>query len=63
MHAFGDPIVPYWHEKIYNAKSPSGRSAPPHINIRIDSYGHCTFTTQEAMTAFATLVGMVTGVP
>jgi pimeloyl-ACP methyl ester carboxylesterase len=63
MHTTGDPIVPYWHEILYNAKSPSGGSAPPHINMPIDRYGHCTFTTQEAMTAFGALVGMVTAVP
>ena len=63
MHTSGDPIVPYWHEEIYNAKSPSGGSAPPHINIRINRYGHCTFTADEAMAGFAQLVLMVTSGP
>jgi hypothetical protein len=61
MHTTGDPIVPYWHETLYNAKALFGGSALKHVNFPIDRYGHCTFTTEEAMTAFATLVGMVTG--
>jgi dienelactone hydrolase len=63
MHTTGDPIVPYWHETLYNAKALFGGSALKHVNIPIARYGHCTFTTQEARYAFALLVRMVTGAP
>jgi pimeloyl-ACP methyl ester carboxylesterase len=91
MHTLGDPIVPYWHETLYNiktlynaqlpynAKTPyevttlygtktlydtkmlSGGSALKHLNIPINRYGHCTFTAEEALAAFAVLHYMVTG--
>jgi pimeloyl-ACP methyl ester carboxylesterase len=61
LHTFGDPIVPYWHEALYSDKARAGGSELKHVNIAIDRYGHCTFTTQEAMDAFGILVGMVVG--
>ena len=61
MHTTGDPIVPYWHETLYNAKALLGGSVLKHLNIPIDRYGHCTFTAQEALAGFAILRFMVTG--
>ena len=61
MHTTGDPIVPYWHETLYNAKTLFGGSAFKHLNIPIDRYGHCAFTAQESLAAFAVLRYMVTG--
>jgi pimeloyl-ACP methyl ester carboxylesterase len=61
MHTLGDPIVPYWHETLYNAKALFGGSAFKHLNIPIDRYGHCAFTAQEALAGFAILNYMVTG--
>ncbi len=63
MHTTGDPIVPYWHEKEYIDKTVPSGSWLKHVNIPIDRYGHCTFTTQEALGAFTTLVGMVNAMP
>jgi pimeloyl-ACP methyl ester carboxylesterase len=61
MHTVGDPIVPYWHEARYSAKVLQGGSASKYFAMPpINRYGHCAFTTQEAMDAFAALVGMVT---
>jgi dienelactone hydrolase len=61
MHTTGDPIVPYWHETLYNAKALFGGSAFKHVNIPIHRYGHCTFTADEALAGFAILNYMVTG--
>jgi len=61
MHTTGDPIVPYWHETLYNAKALLGGSVFKHLNIPIDRYGHCAFTAQESLAAFAVLHYMVTG--
>jgi pimeloyl-ACP methyl ester carboxylesterase len=61
MHTTGDPIVPYWHETLYNAKALFGGSAFKHLNIPINRYGHCAFTAEESLAAFAVLRYMVTG--
>lgn len=61
MHTRGDPIVPYWHETLYNVKALLGGSALKHLNIPINRYGHCTFKTNEALAAFAVLVYQVSG--
>ena len=61
MHTLGDPIVPYWHETLYNVKALLGGSVLKHFNIPIVRYGHCTFTAQEALAGFAILNFMVTG--
>ena len=61
MHTLGDPIVPYWHETLYNVKALLGGSLLKHLNIPIDRYGHCTFKAEEALAGFAVLKFMVTG--
>ncbi len=61
LHNTGDPIVPYWHETLYNAKVLFNRSLSKHVNIPIVRYGHCNFTSTEAVGAFALLVYKVTG--
>ena len=61
MHTTGDPIVPYWHETLYNAKALFGGSVLKHVNIPVLRYGHCNFKTQEALVGFALMVRMATG--
>jgi pimeloyl-ACP methyl ester carboxylesterase len=61
IHTLGDPIVPYWHETLYNAKVLFGGALLKHLNIPINRYGHCTFTADEALAGFAILNYMVTG--
>lgn len=60
MHNLLDPVVPYWQETDYLAKTGADGY---HVNIPIDSYGHCNFTLDELVGAFGTLVFMVTGSP
>jgi len=61
MHTTGDPIVPYWHETLYNAKTLLGGTPLKHLNIPIVRYGHCSFKSSEAVAAFAILVYRATG--
>ena len=64
MHNIGDPIVPYWHESLYTAKTLLGGTPLKHINIPIVRYGHCNFhSVKEALAAFAILVYRATGQP
>ena len=61
IHTTGDPIVPYWHETLYDAKVAASGASLLHTNIPVDRYGHCSFTVPEVMGAFQTLVLKVTG--
>ncbi len=56
MHTTGDPIVPYWHETMYTAKTLLTGSFFKHTNIPIVRYGHCNFTSTEALVGFVVLV-------
>ena len=55
------PIVPYWHESLYDAKVTASGSTALHTNIPIVRYGHCSFTVPEVLAAFQALVFKVTG--
>lgn len=61
LHTTGDPIVPYWHELRYIAKTQASRSIPFLVPIPVVRYGHCNFTAQEVLTAFGVLVFRVSG--
>jgi pimeloyl-ACP methyl ester carboxylesterase len=55
MHNTGDPIVPFFHETLYQAKLDPD-SASYYISIPIQSYGHCNFKASEALFSFWLLV-------
>jgi pimeloyl-ACP methyl ester carboxylesterase len=55
MHTTGDPIVPYWHEPFYRWKTWVSESGKMHCNLPVFKYGHCEFSAEEALTAFAIL--------
>lgn len=62
MHTTGDEIVPYGQARTYaNKVQTSG--AGRFTLLPIQRYGHCNFTSQEVVTAFAVLVLQVTGQP
>ena len=62
LHGTGDQIVPEWHEALYRAKtSRSLTSWLLHSRLTVSRYGHCTFTPEEVLGAFALLVLKVTG--
>jgi hypothetical protein len=55
LHTTADPIVPYWHETLYNIKALFAGSLLRHLNIPIVRYGHCQFNQNELLTAFTIL--------
>jgi pimeloyl-ACP methyl ester carboxylesterase len=56
LHTTLDPIVPYWHERLYRWKTVCAGSWLEHINIPVYRYGHCNFERGEVLTAFLLLV-------
>jgi hypothetical protein len=61
LHTTGDPIVPYWHESLYQLKIWRNGNGSKFFNIPVARYGHCMFTAQEAIFAFAVMVFKATG--
>jgi pimeloyl-ACP methyl ester carboxylesterase len=51
MHTLRDPIVPAWHEDIYNWKVQLAGGFLTHVNVPVDRYGHCQFEAAEAYLA------------
>ena len=58
MHTTLDQQVPYAHEIFYRLKTLFAGSGLKHINIPIQRYGHCEFTTTEALTAFGVMLAL-----
>ncbi len=57
IHTRADQQVPYLHETIYTIKNLiEGSFLSKRLNIPIDRYGHCIFTEDEAILAFAAMV-------
>jgi pimeloyl-ACP methyl ester carboxylesterase len=57
MHTLRDQQVPYDHENFYFLKTLfSGSFLSRHLNIPIDRFGHCNFTKDEALFAFAVML-------
>jgi pimeloyl-ACP methyl ester carboxylesterase len=61
VHTTEDPVVPYWHEKLYRLRAFTSGSGSLHKNIPISRYGHCNFKASEALGGFLLLVSKVTG--
>ena len=62
-HTTGDPIIPIWHQPLYQAKVLAFPNAAPFAASSIERYGHCAFTKEEVLAAFAGLVQEVEGSP
>ncbi len=60
LHTTADEIVPYGQARTYAAKVQTS-GAGRFTLLPIQRYGHCNFTSQEVLTAFAVLVLQVTG--
>ena len=57
MHTTLDPIVPAWHETLYGKKVLANKGSAAHyLNISVERYGHCNFTSGEVLGAFSWLV-------
>lgn len=57
LHTFRDQQVPYWHEQLYALKTyASGSYLTRHLNIPVDRFEHCNFTTDEVLASFAIML-------
>ena len=57
LHTLRDQQIPYIHELFYILKTlASGSFLVRHANVRIDRYGHCSFTAGEVLFAFALML-------
>lgn len=61
LHTTGDPIIPYWHEPLYQLKTWFAGSARLHANVPSFRYGHCSFGAGDVILGFALLVVKVRG--
>lgn len=61
LHTTGDPVVPYWHERLYSFKAWFNGSAGLHSNVPSYRYGHCEFGPADVILSFALLVLKVRG--
>ncbi len=60
MHTTLDQQIPYVHENIYSLKTIlTGSFLTRHLNIPIDRFEHCNFTTGELLFAFGMLLQYV----
>ena len=60
LHTTGDEVIPFWHQFLYRDKvQTSGRGQL--VQMPIFRYGHCNFTGDEALAAFAILIFISTG--
>jgi hypothetical protein len=55
-----DPIIPAWHEEVYQAKvADAGATEFLIAQIGVDRFGHCEFTLGELLAAFNALAQAV----
>ncbi len=60
LHTVLDQQVPYWHEALYRGKVIRTDSLAVHqARIGSNPYGHCNFTSADALGAFGQMVTMV----
>ncbi len=63
LHTIADPVIPYWHERLYRAKVASANALHYLDGSPVLRYGHCAFEPEEVLAAFAVLVFRVKGEP
>jgi pimeloyl-ACP methyl ester carboxylesterase len=57
LHTLRDQQVPYGHERVYLRKTlGSGAFLTQHVNVPIDRYEHCNFTSGEVLFSFALML-------
>jgi len=60
LHTMLDQQVPYWHEQLYRGKVIRNDSLAFHqARVGENIYGHCNFSSNDALGAFGKLVTMV----
>jgi len=61
IHTLSDPVIPYWHEPLYTAKTLYAGTLLDRVNIPVSAYGHCNFSSSDILAAFALMVLRGTG--
>ena len=61
IHTLNDPVIPYWHEPLYTAKTLFAGTLLDRINLPVSAFGHCNFTSSEILGAFALMVSRASG--
>ncbi len=52
LHTTGDPVIPYWHEPRYDAKTSLTGSRAELTQFPAFRYNHCNFTTGGGAVVF-----------
>jgi len=55
LHTTGDPIVPFFHQPIYEAKAIAAGADGRVARRDVERFGHCAFTSTEILAAFGEL--------
>ena len=55
LHTVADPVVPFWHEALYDAKVDHSGSSSELAQIPVLRFGHCNVTATDAKAALALL--------
>ncbi|MDQ3428306.1 MAG: hypothetical protein M3477_10785 [Gemmatimonadota bacterium] len=58
LHTTGDPVVPFVHDSLYAAKAASAGSAELLRQRPVERYGHCSFSRDDLLGGFFTLLGI-----
>lgn len=58
VHNIEDPIVPYFHEQLYEQKVELQGSKAFYDNIPVKTFGHCNFQISDLIGAFAVLLNI-----
>ncbi len=61
MHTLDDPVTPFWHETLYQAKATAAGSESSLVTIPVAGYRHCGFSLSELLAGFSQLVLQVKG--
>jgi pimeloyl-ACP methyl ester carboxylesterase len=56
LHTTGDDVIPFWHEILYFLKVAYAGNTRRVTQIPVEAFGHCNFTLDEVLGAFALLV-------
>jgi hypothetical protein len=55
LHTTGDPIVPFFHQPLYEEKAVAAGAAGRLARRDVERFGHCAFTSTEILAAFGEL--------
>jgi alpha-beta hydrolase superfamily lysophospholipase len=55
LHTTRDPIVPFFHQSLYEEKAAGAGAADRVSRTDVDRFGHCAFTSTEILAAFGEL--------